>query len=394
MPANQSPYDYQFEKLMELHQEGEGEESALFAELLRHGPAIAEPLGQFLVRQKEAPRLAVLISLLGKCMDDRGTGVLLRFLKSPVSELRRAAANAVGWNRARAGLETLDDLEGSDPDPKVREEARRAIEEILRDFPKLALLLKHHRPMEHSAGAIPEFQPQQQPDEHQRRKLMAALPRLLAMKYSAVPLHFAAGDQLHIAARSGSERRLIAPLTEITGHHVQLHSWSPSRIRQGIEKFYVLGDDDFCTFHDSLTPMAREEVIETILAGVRPEEPACPLDEVNDAVEAAQVFLSLCASMNLATVVIRHEPPRLVLEARDRSGAAVPVSPPQPGHAERFLTALRILAGLQPAQGLGEQTGGKIRCFSCNPAFTALVSSSKTLEREALLFAIEVEKEG
>lgn len=392
MAANHSPFDYQFERLMQADEGGGGETHPLFIELLRHGHTLADPLAEFLLRQKEGPRLAILVNLLGKCMDGRAANVLIHFLKSGEPALRRAAANALGWNRSRAGLEMLDRVEGNDPDPAVREEARAAIEEILREFPNLASLLKHHKPLpppearisgEHDLGA-PD-----QPDDHQRLKLMAALPRLLAVKYNALPLHFSPGSQLHMAVNSGSERRLMATLSQLTGYHVQLHPWPPERIRNALETFYTLGDDDFCTFHDRLQPMAREEVVEAVLAGVRTDEPMCPLDESNDAAEAVQSFLSCLVAQDAADFHISYEPPHMVLLGHTRSGGALELGPPEENHRERFLTALRLLAGLDARTGLGQQKGGRIHCHQCDPPATFAVRAEKHLSSEA----IEMERE-
>ncbi len=358
------------------------------AELLRSGPGIFSPLADFLIGQTPDPRHAPLVTLLGKTMDERAIPILVKMLDSDEWELRRAAANALGWNRARAALESLDRLEGEDPDPHVRQEARAALDEILRELPGLASRLTHHRPLDREPDATTPAShdevPRHGPDEEQRLKLIAAFPRLLALKYQAVPIHFSPGERLHMGVRMGSERRLVATLSALTGTHVQLQPWPLNRITQEIEKLYAMGDDDFCAFHERLTPLARDEVVEIVLSGVRPDEPGCPLDEVNDAVEAVQVFLSCCGSMRLADASVRHAPPEMSIQATTVEGQAVEIGPPLPHLRERFMAALRFAAMLKPGGGLGHQEGGRIRCTQCQLGFVAHVNDEKSLEHETL----------
>lgn len=374
-------FDERFRQLM-----GPGASEAIVADLIRQGSAILAPLSDFLGRQSETPALVPLLGLLGKCRDDRAVSLLLRFLESPVPELRRAAANGLGWHRARVALETLDRLEGTDPDERVRHECRAAVEEVLKDFPKLAAFLHHHKPLPPTTprpgGGAPAPYDDSAPDETQALRLMACLPRLLAVKYSAVPLHFAAGDHLHLAVRLGSERRLVPTLAELTGHHVDLHGWTPERVTSALERLYRLGDDDFCSLAAGLTPVARDEVVELVLQAVRPEEPACPLAEANDAVEAVQVFLSCCGAMALGEVQVAYEPPEMVILGRRRDGTPVRLDPPEPPHRERFLTALRILAGIP--SGIGRHPAGRIRCVVNAPPFEAEVTGEKAPEKEVL----------
>lgn len=391
--ANHSHYEHQFQQLMELQECGDGD--GLFAELLRHGPSIFEPLSDYILRDPDNPRCAILVDLLSKCLDDRCIRVLMSLLESREAEIRRAAANGLGWNRARVGLEALDTLEGNDPDERVRQEARTAIDEILKDFPKLAELLRHHRTGREAGRDISgdhDEVPRQGHDPEQTLKLMATLPRLLAVKYKTVPLHFSPNDQLHLAVRNGSERRLIATMSELTGHGVELHGWPEDKIELAIEQLYKLGDDDFCAFHNSLTPLARDEVVEVIIAGVRPNEPGCPLSEVNDAVEAAQVFLSCCGLLRVWEAKVEFRPPEMTITAKNKDGLPVVLEAPQPVHRERFISALRILANLDPGAGLAKQDGGKIRCTHCDPKYTAHVSSEKNFEGETVKMRFEEEQ--
>ncbi len=373
MASHSSPFDHHFQKLLALHQRGEAED--LFAELLHHGPSLCNPLADFLLKHPPAPELSILLDLLSKCMDDRAIPLLMRFLDSGVPELRRAAANGLGWHRARAALEALDELEGNDPHEAVRFEARLAIDEILQDFPKLHSLLHYHQPDPRTAAAA---------EPGQRLELVRCLPRLLAIKYKAVPVHISAGEVLHLAVSSGSETRLASTLEALTGHTVQLHSWTPERIQQAIDGLYSFGDDDFCTFPASLTPAAREEIIEVVLSGVRPAEPASPLPETSDAVEVVQAFLASCEFMKLEHVEIFFEPPSMTLQGRGGGKDVYTLDPPPEALRERFLTALRIVARLEPGGGRQRRQHGAIECRQHEPHFTAHLDSEAGDGRETL----------
>ncbi len=386
----QSPFDPHFHRLIEQQDAASGSE--VFADLLKQGSAIIEPLCRFIDRQPDEPRLAVLVELLGKTMDRQTITALVDLLNSDVPEIRRAAANGLGWNHAVQALEALDWLEANDGDARVRQEARAAIEEVLRLFPKQRETLVHHKatnePGARIAGEHDEV-PTGAPDEAQRLRLMAALPRLLALKYRAVPLHISPGDKLHLAVRGGGERYLIAALADLTGLHIELHNWTNDRIQKAIDELYTLGDDDFCTFHAGLTPMARDEVVERVLSGVRPQEPSSPLSESHDAAEAVQFFLSTCCFLRVGLATI-HSTPHAMTIVAERGGEQIAELPPPPVPLrERFLCALRLVAGFDPVAGLGPQEGGRIRIALCKPAWIVHVSGDKGIEGEVLRLRFE-----
>jgi hypothetical protein len=189
---------------------------------------------------------------------------------------------------------------------------------------------------------------------------------------------------------AGAERRLEARLAQITGHNVHLHSWTLERIKKSIDVFYKMGDDDFCAFHDQLTPIARDEVVERILLSVDPAEPACPLEEANDAVEAVQMFLASAGNLRLRRVEISYTPPEMNIAASGIDGHPVPIVPPDGAHRERFMAALRIVANLDPGAGLSHQSGGLIQCLHSSPSFRANVSSEKTIEGERIVAEFEI----
>lgn len=369
MPPQNSPFDHLFTKLMEL--KDTGEEEALFAELLRQGDNIVIPLGNFLTEQLDRPEACILVELLGKCMSRDAIPILIELMSVELPELRRAAANGLGWNRAVQALERLDRAEADDPDPGVRLEARTAIEEILRDFPKERDTLRHHVPPDDlpdpTVPADHDLVPVDAPDAEQRIKLMAALPRLLALKYRAVPLHFSPNGVLHLAVARDGDRYLLTHLADVSGHSVELKKWSDDHVRSAIAHLYTLGDDDFCTFHDRLTEPARAEMIERVLEVIDPNEPAAPLDEANDAVEAVQSFLGTCCRLEVAAARITLTPPNMTIYLEGPDSTPTELAPPLTKLRERFLDALRILAGLHAAPGISHQEGGSIPLVFCEP---------------------------
>ncbi|MEO8376099.1 MAG: HEAT repeat domain-containing protein [Candidatus Sumerlaeota bacterium] len=363
-----SPYDFSFRKLMEA---AEGTDTdALFTELLRHGPSLFDSLSLFILEEERNPRVAVLVTLLGKTMDDRAIPRLLKLLDSENARTRRAAANALGWNRAPVALEALDRLVGSDPDARVRDEARTAIEEILRDYPGMKSVLRNYgvvaaappadpaAPMatpEGPASKPPKSAAQKSVDQ-EKLKLIMALPRLLAFKYRAVPLRFTDTDQLHLAIETGRERRMIAPVSAVTGFNVSLSAWPMDRIHEHIENLYTIGDDDFATFFEHLNASAQNEIIELVNAGIHPNEPASPLDEANDGVEATQAFLSSCASMHAtsATIHLVSTTMRILAESKSQESREILVPPKQ--LRERFIKTMKIAARYDSATNTGAIT--------------------------------------
>lgn len=386
-----SPYDFSFRKLMEA---AEGTDTdALFTDLLRHGPSLFDSLSMFILEEEQNPRVAVLVRLLGKTMDDRAIPMLMKLLDSDNVRTRRAAANALGWNRAPASLEALDRLAGTDSDSGVRQEAHAAIEEILRDYPGMKNILRHHMPEGEAAGEQraaasqttegPATPKQKSPAEklvdQEKLKLIMALPRLLAFKYRAVPLRFAAADQLHLAIETGRERRMIAPVSAVTGLNVTLTAWPMERVHEQIEKLYTLGDDDFVSFFERLNPIAQRELYDIIRAGIHPNEPASPLDETNDGVEAMQSLLSSCISLHAASATVFMEGTVMRIAATKKSGDTVNLNPPAAAIRERLVKTLKIVCEYPV-----DHQKGALTLKYAGGAIAVRLACSKTSESEKL----------
>ncbi len=388
-----SPHDHEFKKLLQT--ENQAEQEKIFSDLLKLGPQLLKPLHEFIEDTADDPRVRVLVELLGKIMHRDAIPYLVEMLDSEHAEVRSVAANGLGWNRAVAGLEALDRVEGHDSDENVRREARAAIEEILREFPKQRATLKYHQqpdqlPLDPKISGEYDEVPTNGPDADQRLALMATLPRLLAQKYEAVPIHFSPGGKLHLAVAMDGDRQALSALADLTGHVVELHRHGSGRIKGEIARLYTLGDDDFTAFVDDLTPRARDEVVACIIAGIQPDQPICPLDEANDAVEAIQSFLTLCCSQNVRGAQLKYTTPKMMITLDLIDDTIKEVTPPVERLRERFLNALRIMANVETPAGLATQEG-RIRIALCQPKFTIHLTSDKSIGEE--LVKLRVEKE-
>lgn len=298
------PYDTQFRKLMYLSQDGTGDE--LFAELLRNGPLIHQPLVAFLEQNQDDENCGILLQLLAKEAGHRAAPLLMKFAESAHVSLRVSAAISLGWIRARAAIPVLDQLVGEDPSPEVREEALAALHEVLRDWPGMASTLRYHKM--HPTPA------QAEQTESMRLIHAASLPRILAVKYLVVPLREEDGS-LIMAVRNGSEKRMLGLLSSLTGKSVKLEAWTPSKLELAIEQLYKTGDDDFQEMVHSLTVPARDDLYDTILAGIRLDEPLAPMSESIDSVEAAQAFLSHCLRCGATKATVQlHGEARLIVD--------------------------------------------------------------------------------
>jgi len=317
--------EHLFRQLILLHKSGE--EAVLFAECLRQSPQMIPELRKFLARTTPSSEIAILILLLGKTMDPSAINDLMGFLSSTHAELRRAAIQALGWNRASKALKELDEIYANDFSPVVREEASIAIEEILTAHPNERNRLRFHP----ARGRI-----------NGTDSIASILPRLLSVRYGAVPLRMDETGKVHVAVASGTERRILTTLEAVIGRAIELESWPIDRIATGRESLYVEGDDDFCAFLHELSEVAQEELVDVIVAGVRPHEPCSPLPESGDGVEAAQSLLAYSIAQEARAIIIRSGQPMGLFVVP--AGHEQPLDPPEPRVQERFLGVLRLLA--------------------------------------------------
>jgi hypothetical protein len=174
----------------------------------------------------------------------------------------------------------------------------------------------------------------------------------------------------------GGETRLLGPLEAVTGRSVVLEPRSDQAVSQLIEKMYHQGDDDFIqaalelrrhregrqtgdaprdeflhpSLFGSLTPSAREELIEAILAGIRLDEPACPFEEASDVIEGLQSILAEAAQMKMDRVILSpHQGHLLILTEKD-SGAVRTREVGDPETVARAFALIHFLLGDEPEE--------------------------------------------
>ncbi|MDK2972554.1 MAG: hypothetical protein PWP23_2309 [Candidatus Sumerlaeota bacterium] len=359
MASSDEGYRWQFEKLVRLYEEGPREAlEDLCHKVLVHGQDMLEPLAGFIVEQPDSPRLAILLELIGKIGDPRAATILVQYLESDCADLRVQAAIGLGWLRSRLGIMKLDELEGRDPDNQVRMEARVAIEEILREYPAIRQALRHHQPLpideqRFEADSEDDFAKLNPLTPERQKRLAALLPRVLALRYKAVPLATGASGVVSFAILGGrSPESIGADLKRLTGREVELHAWPEQRLYDHLLTFYKWGDDDWVKFRGELTDEARREVAEILLSKVDPELPNAALPDCIDSLEAVQSFLSLCLREQTTSALVEYDRAagecRLLLHVRD--GSSFSLDPPPTAMRGRFMRVLQTLAGCGPAR--------------------------------------------
>ncbi|MBX3727781.1 MAG: HEAT repeat domain-containing protein [Candidatus Sumerlaeia bacterium] len=376
MTSSDESYRWQFEKLLKLFEQGPREElEDLCHKILVRGNDLLEPLADFLQTQPDHPRLAIVLELMGKIGDPRAATVLVQYLDSHARELRVQAAIALGWLRARLALEKLDKLEGHDPDEEVRAEARIALEEILREYPALRQVLRHHESLAFEESALgsaneEEFEGLHPLAPETQKQLAALFPRVLALRYRAVPLGIGSNGVVSFAILAEEAPETIGQdLKRLTGREVELHSWPESRLFEHLLTFYRWGDDDWVKLRQQPGEEAAREIAEILLAKVDPELPNPPLPDCVDSIEAVQSFLSLCLREQVVSAMVQcdHSCATYQVLVHTRRDESIELEPPLPPMRERFLRVLQVLAGCACSQGTSREVAqGSIRFCPAN----------------------------
>ena len=347
----------QFERLILLEEAGEQEAAKeQFARLLSEKHDVILPLMDYIAERQDRAEIAVLVRLLGKMGDPSSAPLFIGLLKSTQRELRIQTIIALGWLRTRAALEQLDEIEARDPDEEIRRECAVAIEEILRDFPTLRDQLKFHQKVAIKRNPIifdsPEVIRQTTaPGGEERRRLVGMMPRMLAMKFKAVPLGIGPGGVVGIAVDANTPDDPTDTFAALLGRSVELHGWPLETIYERILSFYRWGDNDWVIFGEAMTEAARREVVRLVTQGITPSEPHPPLPDCTDASEAVQSFLAICTQNPIRSALIEfmEEEERFDAILIDDSGNRTSLEAPPPIMHTRFLKALDILGNCRDA---------------------------------------------
>jgi len=354
MSHHQDPHEFQYEALLAHHEAGDSEErEKIFERLLHRGHELFDSLAEFVIKQPNEPRLAILLELLAKLGDVRAVPILIRFTEIDVPELRIQAVIGLGWLRARAALQILDTLEDSDSCEEVRTESRIAIEEILRDFPNLRSMLKHHKTL--SIGDEPILRDSDEdirrttpPGGTERQRLVGMFPRLLALRHKAIPLGVGPGGVMGFAVDPAVTPDPRETLKKLVGREVELHGWPLSRIYQRLLTFYEWGDDDWVQWPENLAPGAMKEICTLVIERIGPDEPLPALPDASDAVEAAQSLLSMLASHKYLAALIEYNDSGAAFSIRlvTKDHEEITLEPPDEELQMRLVAALELLSGL------------------------------------------------
>ncbi len=350
---------------MVLAEDGRQDEAEeLFHKLLRQSNVALDPLIDFVIEQPNHARLAILLKLAAKMGSLKAAPILIRFLEIDVHELRLQAITGLGWLRARAALDRLDHIEGTDENDEIRREAQIAIEEILRDFPNLRSRLKNHERVaikretikQDSTEDIAQATP---PGGGERRRLVGMFPRLLALKYKAVPLGLGPGGVLTLAVPDDLKEDPREAFRELLDREVELRGWPRERLNERILTFYKWGDEDWIQFGEThMTPNVRSEITRIVLADIVPSEPHSPLPDAFDSAEVVQTFLSICAREPVVSALIEYDGAagRMDITLSHQDGGKQTLEPPGPNMRTRFFRALSILADCRPINDGDETT--------------------------------------
>jgi len=379
---------WQFELLISFHENADNAAAKeLFSRLFHEKKEVFEPLTEYLAKNQETSGISILIELLGKMRNSTSAPLLLNFLKSKDRDVRFQSIIALGWLRARAALEDLDEIEARDPDEEIKREAGIAIEEILNDFPNMRDQLKFHQKIAIKRNPITMDSEEQiaattPPSVEQRRSLVGMLPRMLAMKYRVVPLGIGPGGVVGLAVDKNTSDDPTEFFAKLFGRKVDLHGWPKEKIYERIISLYRWGDNDWVLFGENMSDEARKEITDLVLSGVHPAEPQTPLSECQDACEAVQSFFSICRQEQIKSAVIEYIEGEGTFEITllDHHGDRSGLEAPPPFMKSRFMKAVELISNCQPcvdAEGETDSTilEGSIRHEADDTRFVAAVRS-------------------
>src|SRR5690606_25200551 len=123
-------------------------------------------------------------------------------------------------------------------------------------------------------------------------------------------------------------------LSEFAGGEIYFHRWTTDKLESYLNRFYNSCDDDFCKFLPQIKEPVANELARIILAGVHPEEPAGPLEEASDSVEAIQSFLFYCGAYQIRNARLQFTPNQVAIEVCKTDGSQEPLPM---GDPEAFL---------------------------------------------------------
>lgn len=279
-----------------------------FRDLLLYGHKALEPLAQTLYAKATPRRLRLrIIDLLGKLGVEKATPIVEQLLEHKDKKFRAQACIALGWLRNMDALPGLQKLARDDPDRRVRNEARIAIEELIRfhaSKPPVLPAPDAERTAEEMEAAYEQVVAGQMPPETKYRYLKATkhIPQLVAFHYGVCPfLH--KQDALICFITKPADPAVQTDIRELVSYPLEWHEWEADRVTKAIHELYVLGRDDYYYFYPDYTAAMKQELARLIREHLTVASPYT-LSECPDSLHALNSLLHLCRTQAIQSLVI------------------------------------------------------------------------------------------
>ncbi len=324
-----------------------------FRDLLLYGSNALEPLAQKLKAKGTPRRLRLrIIDLLGKLGVENAAPILEEFLERKDKKFRAQACIALGWLRNMDALPELQKVARDDPDRRVRNEARIAIEELIRFHASKPPVLPSpdvEQTAEEMGVVFDQVVAGHMLPETKYRYLKATkhIPQLVALHYSVCPFWLEEGGLTCIISQPG-DPVVKNHIRELLSCPLEWLECEEERVGKAIQELYVLGRDDYYYFYSEYTAAMKQElarlVREQIVAASPYQLPECP-----DSLYALNSLLHLCRAQGIHTLLI--ESTQLVfriyaLHEKERINLPVP-----PENLQlKLILALKILCQQFPHQ--------------------------------------------
>ncbi len=324
-----------------------------YRDLLLYGSKALEPLAHTLKAKTTPRRLRLrIIDLLGKLGVEKATPIIEEFMERKDKKFRAQACIALGWLRNMDALPGLQKVARDDPDRRVRNEARIAIEELIRFHASKPPVLPSpdvEQTAEEMELVFDRLVAGQMLPETKYRYLKATkhIPQLVALHYSVCPFWLEEGGLTCIISQPG-DPVVKNRIRELVSCPLEWFECEEERVRKSIQELYVLGRDDYYYFYPDYTDAMKQELARLLREQIAEPSPYS-LPECPDSLHLLNSVLHLCRAQAIQTLVI--ESTQIVfriyaLHERQRIDLQVPLENLQ----QKLILALKILCQQFPHQ--------------------------------------------
>jgi len=324
-----------------------------YRDLLLYGSKALEPLAQTLKAKATPRRLRLrIIDLLGKLGVEKATPIIEEFLERKDKKFRAQACIALGWLRNMDALPELQKVARDDPDRRVRNEARIAIEELIRFHASKPPVLPSpdvEQAAEEMGVVFDRVIAGHMLPETKYRYLKATkhIPQLVALHYSVCPFWLEEGGLTCIISQPG-DPVVKNRIRELVSCPLEWLECEEERVGKAIQELYVLGRDDYYYFYPEYTAAMKQELARLMREQIAVSSPHS-LPDSPDSLYALNSLLHLCRAQGIHPLVI--ESTQLVfriyaLHEKERIDLPVP-----PENLQlKLILALKILCQQFPHQ--------------------------------------------